>query len=336
MSDELDRIASRNTCGAAAARSAPGRLAPDHPAHFHPQVAAVRRRHRRPDLRVVAAAEHDRRRQRRRGAVQIRLDFGHPSLSEVAEHALRRQDGARRAGRPGNGSACRLPDLRRRPRPTRQDRGTRARRRAAEGSHHPEILHPRRARLVSRHGQEVGGAVRPAQLDLRPQGRALHRSRHGQPRPRLLDGEEHDAGGAHGSHVGARRHRRRAVGRRRPGTARLDGEDARRLGQGQADHHLQPQSALRILPALELLGARLARGERGAEALHQGHQHPRPRAPGALQRDRHHALDRHAGDLMAVALCAGGRAEADEADDPCRSRRSVRRRRLGQDRRRRQ
>ena len=103
-------------------------------------------------------------------------------------------------------------------------------------------------------------------------------------------------------------------------------------GNGQAGHHLQPQSALRILSALELLGARLARSARGAEALHQGHQHPRPRAPGALQRDRHHALDRHAGDLLAVALCAGGRAEAHQADDPCRSGRSVRRRRLGQDR----
>ena len=212
MSDELDRTASRNPCGAAAARRAPGRLASDHPAHFHPQVAAVRRRHRRPDLRVVAAAQHDRRRQRRRGAVQVRLDFGHASLSEVAQHALRRQDGARRAGRPGDGSACRLPDLRRRPRPARKDRGARARRRASEGSHDPEILHPGRARLVSRHGQEVDGAVRPAELDLRPQGRALHRPRHGRPRPRLLDGEEHDAGGAHGPHVGARRHRRRRRG----------------------------------------------------------------------------------------------------------------------------
>ena len=47
-----------------------------------------------------------------------------------------------------------------------------------------------------------------------------------------------------------------------------------------------------------------------AQALHQGHQHPRPRPPGALQRDRHHALDRHAGDLLAVALRAGGRARS--------------------------
>ena len=55
------------------------------------------------------------------------------------------------------------------------------------------------------------------ELDLRPQGRALHRPRHGRPRPGLLDGEEHDAGRAHGPHVGARRHRRR---RRGPASAR--------------------------------------------------------------------------------------------------------------------
>ena len=42
-------------------------------------------------------------------------------------------------------------------------------------------------------------------LDLRPQGRALHRPRHGQPRPGLLDGEEHDARRAHGPHGDARR-----------------------------------------------------------------------------------------------------------------------------------
>ena len=44
----------------------------------------------------------------------------------------------------------------------------------------------------------------------------------------------------------------------------------------------------------------------------QGHQHPRPHPPGALQRDRQDALDRHARHLLAVALRARGRAGADQ------------------------
>ena len=74
------------------------------------------------------------------------------------------------------------------------------------------------------------------------------------------------------------------------------------------------QPAVRILPAMEFLGARLARSSGRIAALHEGHQHPRPHPSGALQRDRIHALDRHAGDRLAVALCAGGRAQA----HPCR------------------
>ena len=105
------------------------------------------------------------------------------------------------------------------------DRGTRARRRASQGSHDPEALHPGRARLVSRHGQEVGRAVRQAQLDLRPQGRALHRARHGQPGTGLLDGEEDDARGAHGPHGDPRRHRCR---RRGPASAATSSTGCRR------------------------------------------------------------------------------------------------------------
>ena len=41
------------------------------------------------------------------------------------------------------------------------------------------------------------------------------------------------------------------------------------------------------------------------------------------------ALDRHAGDVLALALCPGGRAQAHHADDPRRPRRFLRRRRLG-------
>ena len=40
--------------------------------------------------------------------------------------------------------------------------------RDSQGGQDPETLHPGRARLVSRHGQEVGRAVRQAHLDLRP------------------------------------------------------------------------------------------------------------------------------------------------------------------------
>ena len=276
-----------------------------------------------PDLRLVAAAQHPRRRPCGRGALQVRLDLGHPSLSEIAQHPLRRQDRARGAGGAGDGSARRLPDLRRRPRPARGDRGAGTGQRTAQGSHDPEILHPGRARLVPGHGQEVGRAVRRPHLDHGPQGRAVRRARHRQPRTRLLDREEHDPRGAHGPHGDPRRHRGRPVGGRRPRPARLAGEYAFRLGQGGAGRHLQPQPALRVLPALELLGARLARGERGAGALHQGHQHPRPRPSGAVQRDRHHAVDRHAGDLLAVALRAGRGAEAHQADDPRRPRRSL-------------
>jgi hypothetical protein len=45
----------------------------------------------------------------------------------------------------------------------------------------------------------------------------------------------------------------------------------------------------------------------------------RPYASGALQRDRYDALDRHARDLMAVALRPGRCAQAYRADDPGRS-----------------
>ena len=81
-----------------------------------------------------------------------------------------------------------------------------------EGGEDQEGLHPRRARLVPRHGQEVDEAVRRAELDLRPQGRPLRRPRHGEPRPGLLDGEEDVAQGADGPHGHARRQRRRARG----------------------------------------------------------------------------------------------------------------------------
>ena len=42
----------------------------------------------------------------------------------------------------------------------------------------PEGLHPRRARLVPRHGPEVDRPLRPAQLDVRPQGRPVRGPRH--------------------------------------------------------------------------------------------------------------------------------------------------------------
>ena len=52
------------------------------------------------------------------------------------------------------------------------------RRRAAEGGEDQEGLHPRRARLVPRHGRAVEQDLRRDALDLRPQGRAHHRARH--------------------------------------------------------------------------------------------------------------------------------------------------------------
>ena len=62
--------------------------------------------------------------------------------------------------------------------------------------------------------------------------------------------------------------------------------------------------------------------------LQQRYQHPRSRPPSALQRDWQNAVDRHAGNVLAVALCPGRRAQAHGADDPRRSRRFLRRRRL--------
>ena len=94
--------------------------------------------------------------------------------------------------------------------------------------------------------------------------------------------------------------------------------------------HLHAHAAVRVLPAVELLDPRLARGARDPQAVQQRHQRARPHAPGALQRDRQAALDRHAGHLVAVAVCARRRAAAHQADDPRRPGRPLRRRRLGQ------
>ena len=69
-------------------------------------------------------------------------------------------------------------------------------------------------------------------------------------------------------------------------------------------------------PTLELLGTRLARSARDPETLQQCHQHPRTHAPGAVQRNRQATLDRHARDLVAVALRARGRAYPHQAHDP--------------------
>ena len=52
----------------------------------------------------------------------------------------------------------------------------------------------------------------------------------------------------------SRRQRRRPVGRRGSRGPRLALKDIKRLGQVQAGRHLHPQSTLRVLPALELLG----------------------------------------------------------------------------------
>ena len=82
MSDELERARREIHSVLQQPGVRPDELGPDHPSHLRSPIAAVRRRHRRPDLRVVAAAQHHRYRSRRRGAVQVRLDLGHPSLSE--------------------------------------------------------------------------------------------------------------------------------------------------------------------------------------------------------------------------------------------------------------
>ena len=88
-------------------------------------------------------------------AVQVCLDFRHPPLSGVGQHALRREGQACREGSPGDEPAGRLPDLRRRPGPARQSQRARTRGSALVGNQDAKGVHPGRARLVLRHGRGV-------------------------------------------------------------------------------------------------------------------------------------------------------------------------------------
>ena len=173
--------------------------------------------------------------------------------------------------------AGRLHDLRRRPRPARRPGRARARRRDHQGARHPEALHPRRARLVPRHGRDVARAVRRVALDLRPQGRPLHRSRTVSrarttgPRKKMTPEERM---GAWPRSTAARRR----LGGRGPRAARVARQHPVDWPKDKPGRDLQPQAALRVLPALELLGARLARGAGDPEAVQKvtnihGHTH---------------------------------------------------------------
>ena len=85
--------------------------------------------------------------------------------------------------------AARLRLLRRRPGAARAGQGARTGRPDPQEPQGPAEDHGRRARLVSRHGPEVAGAVRQADLLLRPQGRPLRRAQQRR-REGLLDRPE--------------------------------------------------------------------------------------------------------------------------------------------------
>ena len=97
-------------------------------------------------------------------------------------------------------------------------------------------------------------------VDLRPQGRALHRPGHDQPRAGLLDLAQVLARRSAWATWRRSTARSAAPGRRwARRQLQLPEQHARQLAEGPPVVRLHPQPAVRVLPAVELLGARLAR-----------------------------------------------------------------------------
>ncbi len=256
---------------------------------LHKSLRDGRDHGRRHDLRMAAPDQHDRPRLRADG-LQVRLALRHASVSEEREHALRRKGGARVQGSAGHGPARRLHDLRRRPRAARRSGRARSRRRPAEGSEDQEgTSSPASTTGTStwaRSGRSLFGqspwkfdhkGVRFIGLDT--VGRA-----------RLLDRQEDDAEGADGPHVGARRHGG-AVGRHRA-RSRCSGCRAtlgnwRRTGRSSSSRHTP---LYEYYPPWNFWMRDWREAHEVAQAVQERDQHPRPRAPAAVQRDRQHAL----------------------------------------------
>ena len=287
-----------------------------HPANFHPQIVSVRRGYGRPDFRMVAVDQYDRRRLCGRRAVQVRLDIRHASVSEKSVNTrfvekMKRAAKEVQAMDPPADFLIFGGDIAQLGSASELELGFEI----CQGNQGAEGFHSRRARLVSATWAQKWKAtsgmpnwtldhkgVRFIGLDTVSRGPDYWTARKMSPEERM-------------DHM-----------------ATLDGTVAgpwAGVGRDQLDW-LQKTLAdwdksrpviifshnplYEYYPPWNFWVRDWREVQAVSQALHQRHQHPRPRPSGALQRDRHNALDRHAGDVLAMALCAGGRAQA----HPCR------------------
>ena len=236
----------------------------------------------------------------------LRLHLRRPHPARLG-HQVRPQLGPRpdpRGGRdqPAHPEA-RLRHVRRRPRPARHEGGARPRGRDALEAARQALLRDGRARLLPRPRRVLVEALRPALLQLRPQGRALRRAQQ-HPHLRRVDLQPLAVRrAAHARDGRARQPERLAV---------HGGREAARLAQGRprqgrqddAGRGLLALAAAEALQGLELLDRRRRGGAGAARAVRQGQRDLRPRAPDPVQPDRQHLVQRGDGDGLALALPA--------------------------------
>ena len=205
--------------------------------------------------------------------------------------------------------------------PARHEGGARPRGRDALEAARQALLRDGGARLLPRPRRVLVEALRPALLQLRPQGRALRRAQQ-HPDLRRVDLQPLAVGrAAHARDGRARQPERLAVHGGRQ-AARLAQGRPRQGRQDDAGRGLLALAAAEALQGLELLDGRRRAGAGAARALRQGQRDLRPRPPDPVQPDRQHLVQRGDGDRLALALpehLRPGRAQhagADRPDEP--------------------